>query len=125
MKLRICGNSIRVRLGKAEVAHLAAGGMVTQTTAILPGACLVTSVETSPKAPRPNATFADGRLLILLPAESARHWAASEKVSLEGSQDAGEGQTLSLLVEKDFECLHNHAASSPDAFPNPRRAAGA
>jgi hypothetical protein len=45
---------------------------------------------------------------------------AFDQVSIEASQPAGAGCVLSLLIEKDFECLHSRAEGDSDAFPNPR-----
>ncbi len=56
------------------------------------------------------------------PAEVVRAWAANdEAVGLEGSQDAGSGRTLRVLVEKDFSCLKERPnEDDSDAFPNPK-----
>jgi hypothetical protein len=42
-------------------------------------------------------------------------------VSLEGDLPLDSGQSLHILVEKDFECLHSANETGADAFPNPRR----
>jgi len=41
-------------------------------------------------------------------------WADGDAVELEGIHSE-----VSILVEKDFQCLHKPAERDPDAFPNP------
>jgi hypothetical protein len=119
MKMRIRGNSVRIRLTRTEVAALGAGQSVSQVTAFSPTACLVSSVTVSGEVAAPAATFVDGHVRIVLPLQQARRWAESEEVSISATQPVGEDPPLTLLVEKDFVCLH-HPSESVDAFPNPR-----
>ncbi len=121
MKLRIQDNTLRVRLNKTEVAHLAAGGQVTQTTAFSASSQLISSVETSDHAASPTATFDAGRMTIVLPLQQARDWAESDRVSIEADQPLPAGRSLRLLIEKDFECLHRREKADEDTFTNPRR----
>jgi len=48
----------------------------------------------------------------------AQEWASSECISLSFNPEGGP----SLLIEKDFQCLHpeeRNPADDADAFPNP------
>ncbi len=119
MKLRIRGNSVRVRLTRTEVAALGAGKTVSQTTAFSPAARLISSVVVSADAKSPAARFIDSQVLVILPEQQVRHWAESDEVSISATQAVGADESLALLVEKDFVCLH-HPSESVDAFPNPR-----
>ena len=119
MKLRLRGNSVRVRLTRAEVAALGNGQTVSQITAFSPTDQLVSSTGASEGAKTPGAAFVDGAVRIVLPLAQARHWAHSEEVTLSAAQPVGAGESLALVIEKDFECLH-HPDESVDAFPNPR-----
>ena len=123
MKLRIQGNSIRIRLSQTEVTRLASGDPIVQKTTFSAGCQLVSCVETSPDAKQPVATFEGGRLAVALSLPQVRAWAGSEEVSIETDQPIPDGQSLHLLIEKDFECLHRRAEGDKDAFPNPRKAA--
>jgi hypothetical protein len=40
-------------------------------------------------------------------------------VGISGEQPLESGKRLSILIEKDFQCLHGDDARDPDAFPNP------
>jgi len=121
MKLRLKGDSIRLRLGPGEVQRLLAAGSVVERTGFGLGlASLSYSLEVSPAARAVSAGFDAGRLRVTVPAAEARAWAASaERVAIAADQDAGDGRRLSILVEKDFECLHGQ--DGDDAFPNPER----
>ncbi len=123
MKLRLKGDSIRLRLGPREVRDLLAGTPVTEETRFAPGRSLAFALAAAPGAAAVTATFADGRLTVAVPADVVRRWATSaEAVEIRGDQDAGGGRRLSILVEKDFECLHGEDAD--DAFPNPAQPDG-
>ena len=117
MKLRIQGDSIRLRLTQSEVAHFAADGTVEATTHFGPGRTLTYALQ-SADADDLSAEFGDGTLTVFVPRAWATPWAESEQVGFEGTRDAGDGRTLALLVEKDFECLHKRP-DEEDAFPHP------
>jgi hypothetical protein len=121
MKIRIQGNSIRVRLTQSEVRAVGEGGSVEQSTAFSPVARLYSRVESSTQAQTLVATFDNQLLLIRVPANQARRWAESEEVGIESEQPIADGTSLRLLIEKDFECLHPRAEEIADAFPNPGR----
>lgn len=112
MKLRIKGDTIRLRLTRSEVAAVARGDAVAETTA-LPQP-FTYALETSGE--RTGAAFADGRMTVTIPAAVAAHWAGTEEVSLRGR----EGE-VEILVEKDFACLvPREGEEDSDAFPNPQ-----
>ena len=119
MKLRLKGDTIRLRLTQSEVATLANGDTVIETTSLPQPFSYV--LETSGerkgdgKGDRIAAAFADGRMTVTIPAAVATHWAGTEQVSLRGREGAVE-----ILVEKDFACLvPREGEDDPDAFPNP------
>lgn len=117
MKLRIQGDSIRLRLTQSEVAHFAADGYVEATTCFGPGRTLTYALQ-SADAEELGAAFGDDTLAVFVPRAWATSWAASEQVGFDGRQEVGEGRSLALLVEKDFECLHKRPEED-DAFPHP------
>jgi hypothetical protein len=79
-------------------------------------------VESSSQVQRPIATFENQCLTVRLPSIQARHWADSEEVGIEAEQPIGDGTSLRLVVEKDFECLHPRGEEIADAFPRPAKA---
>ena len=121
MKLRVRGDSLRLRLTRSEVTALAHDGLVEESVAFGPGRRLVYAIRSVPEGAPPVAATLDGtRIEVALPAPDVRRWAESELVGLEGVQDAGEGRSLRILVEKDFACLKPRPnEDDADAFPNP------
>lgn len=124
MKLRIRGNSLRLRLKQAEVEQVAAGQSVVEETRF-PGAALsyrldVTDGETI------QANLYDGNLVIRLPKSRISTWATTDEVSLMAEQVLPDGDKLSLLIEKDFACLEpghgRDCEDDADTFPHPRAA---
>lgn len=124
MKLRIRGDSLRLRLTQGEVAALVERGRIEDSVAFGPETQLTYAVATRGAAgdQAVTASLAGHHLTVTAPAEVVRAWAANdEAVGLEGSQDAGSGRTLRVLVEKDFSCLKERPnEDDSDAFPNPK-----
>ncbi len=113
MKLRMRHNSIRLRLTRSEVDQLQRAGRVEETVEF-PQTPLIFSLETSREVDAIQARFLDGRMTVTVPLEQGRVWATSEEVGIEG-----EFQGLSLLIEKDWPCLHQTEAENEDTFARP------
>jgi len=126
MKMRIKGNSIRLRLSRTEAEAVAAGRAVRETTAFPGGATLSYVLEPSPRAPALSATFLDHQVIVAVPLAEALAWAGGTAVALQGRIPTPAGE-LSLLVEKDFTCLkprQHEREDESDLFPNPNEAHG-
>lgn len=117
MKLRIRGNSLRLRLDRDEVARLAETGRVEDAVAFGPERRLVYAMVTGDAL---SARFGDGEITVTAPVQTVRTWAATEQVGIEGEQTLPEGGALRLLIEKDFACLQiRPGEDDARAFPNP------
>lgn len=122
MKLRIRGSSLRLRLGRNEVAQAGDGQRVEDAVAFGPTAAerLVYSFVPSSDATEIHARFAANEIVVTVPARAAREWALGDAVGLDGEQPVGDGTTLAILVEKDFACLKPRAGEDDThAYPNP------
>jgi len=113
MKLRIQGNSLRLRLTRTEVAQLSSQGAVEAAAAFGTGGSLTYRVQSSTGAETPLADFSGGTITVTVPDGAVRAWADGEEVGLYAQHG-----DLKIAVEKDFRCLHR-AADEPDAYPNP------
>ena len=119
MKLRLHGDSIRLRLGQADVRTFAETGSVEERTLLGGGHCFHYSLRMDERAPRPTASMTNGALEVTLPRTSALSWARGEDVGIE-HEERGEGWRLRITVEKDFACLHARVGGEDrDAFPRP------
>ncbi len=119
MKLRLHGNSIRLRLRRGEVRRLVERGVVEERTEFV-DAALVYALRVTDAA-EIGAEIGRNRVEITVPRGVARQWASGEQVGIEGSQPTSGGRALRILVEKDFECIDAPPGESQeDAYPNPR-----
>jgi len=115
MKLRIQGNSLRMRLTQGEVARVRDGGHVESFIEFTPGRSLIYLLESSPTAETMSANF-DGRAIrVTIPMEQMTDWVEGDQVGIEARSNTG----VELLVEKDFQCLHRSVEQEHDAFPHP------
>jgi len=119
MKLRIQGNSLRLRLSQSEVAQFSKTGFVEDGIDFAPGVRFAYTMETSSSLPAPQASFQDHWLRIQVPSAAAKEWFTSDRVSISADQPIESGKALSILIEKDFQCLHSGEERDPDAYPNP------
>lgn len=121
MKLRIRGNSMRMRLKRGEVDRLAAGTCIVEETHF-PGAVLTYRLDVS-ESNGFSASFDNGTLLVSLPKSKVLDWARTDEVSLFAEQKVPGSDSLSLLIEKDFSCLepghHRDCEDDEDTFPHP------
>jgi len=128
MKLRIRGDSIRLRLKRAEVDQIATGASIVEETHF-PDAVLTIRLDVSENNDA-AASFNNGNLVISLPKSRVLDWAATDEVSLVAEQNLSGASSLSLLIEKDFSCLepghHRDCEDDADTFPHPHaQASGA
>ena len=119
MKLRICDDSIRLRLLRGEVRALREDGRVTRSTRFSGLQKLVYSIECC-DLPSVSASFVDGRMRVSVPTNQVAAWACGDEVSIRASQALPGGDSLLILVEKDFACLDRDEEANADAFPNPQ-----
>jgi hypothetical protein len=123
MKLRIKGNSIRLRLGQSEVRRLTMQGTVEESVVFGPSnkERLSYVLCASSESPVVSARMSDGRIVIRVPSTMIHQWASTAQVSLHALQCNGDDDALSILIEKDFECIDAPSGESQeDAFPNPQ-----
>ena len=120
MKLRIRDNSIRLRLTRVEVDTVSSTGIVKARVSVPGGDGLDYVLECSAIAKRPSASFSGGALTVTLPESELVQWAKSEQVSIEADEDLGHGDSLKILVEKDFACLApREGEDETDMYPHP------
>ncbi len=120
MKLRIRGNSLRLRVTRLELEQLASGRPVIESLAFAGGAQLRYELCVDAAASTLQAGYRDNVIDVRIPAAEFRHWQREDQVSLRTAQAAGAGGELLLLVEKDFACLAPRAGEDDsEAFAHP------
>lgn len=122
MKLRISGNSIRLRLLRPDVEALSKGTRLEEKLylGVGPSSTFSYALECGDTSQTTTVRFADCSITVALNADRVQQWAASnEQVGIYDTLDVGAGKPLDIIVEKDFACLDLSDAENADTFPNP------
>ena len=116
MKLRINGDSLRLRLSQREVEEFSSEGKTTDSICF-GGTTLNYELR---KADSFSSKFSDQKIVIEVPSDIGAKWAISDQVAIEKTISVGDGGNLSILVEKDFKCLTDRPnEDESDLFENP------
>jgi hypothetical protein len=121
MKLRIKGNSMRLRVARSEVARLLSGDCIEETIHFAPDAAatFTYALRQEPSVNTTTVQYTQNRVSILIPADQANQWALTNQVGIAGNVNLGNLGSLGLLIEKDFACLDRSDEDNEDTFPNP------
>ncbi len=125
MKLRIRGNSLRLRVSRTELLQIAEQGSAEDSIRFGPATEWRYGIEVKPSGDV-AAQFAANSLRVVLPKTRVDQWLDDREVAIEGQQPIGNGETLRILVEKDYTCLAPRTGEDDaDLFANPQQAKGA
>jgi hypothetical protein len=119
MKIRIEGNSIRLRLRQSEVSQLAEKGQVGESVC-LPEGSFQYQLKLRSGLENLEAQLDPEGITVLLPAAWGKAWPSESRVGFEAVLKMEGNQTLYLLVEKDFVCLDRDLAGQEDQYPHPK-----
>lgn len=120
MKLRILGNSLRLRLTQREVKALLSHGEVVERIEFGVSNSLDYRIGISETATECHAVLGASGIAVFVPAALARNWARSDSVTIDAAQPLDANRVLQLKIEKDFACLVERSGEDDsDAFPNP------
>jgi hypothetical protein len=115
MKLRIRGNSIRLRVTQSEVGKIKTTGLVEEKTDFPNGEDFIYQISIA-QTGNLSASFSNGKIEILLPQEIADNWADSDEVGIYGADG-----NIQIAIEKDFKCLTpRQGDEDTDTFPHPK-----
>lgn len=118
MKLRIKGNTVRVRLSVTEVKQLGEHGYIEENTH-LGNQVLSYAVKATDDVDKLSATYINNKITLLLPAALASTWEGSPLVGYDAYMESANGENLYILLEKDYKCLDNTVEDQSDNFENP------
>ena len=120
MKLRIRGNTLRLRLSQDEVAAMESAGQASDAITFPNGEKLAYVLIADDGIDGPRASFAGGAITVSVPQSTLTVWLEPAEVSIHGTQPLPEGDQLKILVEKDFACLvPREGEDQENLFPNP------
>lgn len=118
MKLRIKGNSIRLRLSKTEVATLCADGVLREQTDFAETSFVYVLMK-SGEQKNIEATFTGHQLTVFVPGSMLEGWPQNQVVSLDNRLPDGAVPSLYILIEKDFKCIDNTIEDQSDNYDHP------
>jgi uncharacterized protein DUF7009 len=115
MKIRIKGNSIRVRLTRSEVDNFGKTGYLEELTEFGSNT-FIYALRSVPEGNQLSAAFDASKIIVTVPDSITREWTSTDKVGFDNHMDIGNGKQLFLLIEKDFKCID--APSNEDQSDN-------
>ncbi len=120
MKLRIKGNSLRIRLSKTEVNLLSSGSTLEDGTSFGKSR-FVYLVQPVEKGDALSASYEEGVITLYVPQLLLQGWPNNSVVGFDAWMPVSESGRLYLLLEKDFKCLDADATieDQSDYYDNP------
>ncbi len=119
MKLRILGDSLRLRLSQSEVKQFGETGRFVQAIRF-GGASLTYALEHGEGVSSLGASMDGSTITVRMPSSMARTWVETDQVTLKAEQSLGDDGALSLLIEKDFKCaIPRPGEENYDGFEHP------
>lgn len=116
MKLRLHGNSIRLRLGQSDVAQLVSTGAVEEHT-LLGGHTFTYRLQLA-ETTQIAASLEGSAIVLSLPRETGLQWAQGPPTGIEHREQHCSQAGSRILIEKDFACLvKREGEDDSDAFP--------
>ncbi len=120
MKIRIKGNSLRIRVSKSEVNQLAGEGYLEEQISFGNNA-LVYALQTRKDSEQLSANFVDNKITMYVPAALTKDWAVNSIVGFDAMMPLANGSIVSLLLEKDFVCKDASTEDQSDNYDNPSK----
>lgn len=120
MKVRISGNSIRFRLKQTEVRRFKEEGKIKEAVRFgVDTADQLSFVLQTTPLDNFQLSFQSNAIIVQVPQSTSDEWTSTELVGFEEKIDTGKGESITVLVEKDFKCLDRTDMDDEDAYPNP------
>ena len=122
MKLRLKGNTLRLRLDQDDLTRFAEEGQVEAVTRFGGDSAFRYTLQAATEIEALTAEAKPGQVVVHIPLDLAEAWTQTDRVTLEAEQSVGEGERLQILVEKDLGCQHREAGAA-DTFDHLRNPA--
>jgi hypothetical protein len=121
MKLRIKGNSLRLRVSRSELNRFLSGERIAETVRFAPApeAKLTYALLRGPAAAGAEVQYNGQEATVVLSEQQSELWAQESEVGVYTSVDIGAEGKLEVVVEKDFACLDRSDEDNKDTFVNP------
>ena len=120
MKLRIKGNSVRLRLSKTEVEKLAVANYLEELTPF-GNNTFVYALQVKHIGDDLSADFDGSRITVFIPEIFIKDWAVNDVTGFNATMKVSDEESLHILVEKDFKCLDEQTGDEQDNYENPNK----
>jgi hypothetical protein len=119
MKLRIKGNSLRLRVTPSEVKQLLRHGVIREyfQFTVNPKDRLTYAVISSLSGVTMTVAYQLGNITVTVPDIQLKKWARCEDVGVYADVALGDDDGISVAIEKAFACLGRSDAENEDIFP--------
>ena len=118
MKIRIKGNTLRLRLTKSEIEKLGHTGKVAESTNFNINT-LHYELILNENLTEIEAHFKDNTISIQLPKTCVDLLCHTDTVGCDNNMQLHHGETLYILVEKDFKCIDRTDEDQSDNYEHP------
>ena len=120
MKLRIRGNSLRIRLSKKEVAKIAEDGYLEEQTSFGENK-FIYALEKVDKGNELTASLDLNKITVFVPSVLVNSWPENDITGFNANMPLSGKDSLFLLLEKDFICLDETTEDQSDNYENPHK----
>src|SRR5437016_896481 len=104
MKLRIKGNSIRIRLSRSEIEHFGKEGYLEEQTKFKKE-IFIYALRSVPDGNELSSDFSGNKITVYVPSQMALEWTTTDNIGYNNIMELGDGKQLFILIEKDFKCI--------------------
>ena len=112
MKLRLEGNSIRLRVRKSDLKTFEETGVIKEILMFPHGAPFHYQLLTDNYVDRIYAEVSSDGITVFIPLSIAHDWIRSDDVGIEHTLQSG----MYILIEKDFPCKDRAEEDKNDTF---------
>lgn len=121
MKLRIKGNSVRLRLTKTEVDRISSEDGYLEEQTSFGNTHFTYALQQVSSGNELSASFDGNKITMFVPSALTNGWPQNNVVGFEANMPLGENKSLYLLLEKDFVCLDHTNEDQSDNYENPNK----
>ena len=107
-------------MSKSDIKTFGETGHIAETVQF-PGHLLIYRLQCAGDGAELHASMHDNTITVVMPSTMAEEWVNSEKVGYQSKMRTGITGSLSILVEKDFQCLDETTEDQSDNFENPNK----
>jgi hypothetical protein len=121
MKLRLKGNSLRLRVTRSELARLQAGQPIEEAVLFPANKDVRLSyvLQVGSHSQPVHVAFASQQIVVSVSPDQLASWSDEHQVGVYASLAVNESTNLEVSLEKDFACLDLSDEDNKDTFANP------